>query len=174
MHVYEQPKAINKLNFFFINSDFYFIGRVAGSSIINEQNDHYSGINSNGVNLNADETDNVANFDDLTTSSTANTATAVKRHSLRSTSSFCDEVFLEELANLGLLTTSPSSLSATAAGVAAGGGYEDDTVSYGALSLGALSNGVGSHHNLGAATASSSTSVMALNSIVEFDEGKFN
>lgn len=86
----------------------------------------------------------------------ASTATAVKRHSLRSTSSFCDEVFLEELANLGLST------------MASVRGMEEDAVSYGALSLGALTNG--GSNNVGAAASST----MALNSIVEFDEGKLN
>ncbi|XP_075152672.1 A-kinase anchoring protein pkaap [Haematobia irritans] len=55
-----------------------------------------------------------------------------KRHSLRSTTSihsFCDEVFLEELENMGL-----------ASGCGGGGIDSDDAVSYGALSLGALSN----------------------------------
>ncbi|KAM7354448.1 A-kinase anchoring protein pkaap isoform 2-T5 [Cochliomyia hominivorax] len=62
------------------------------------------------------------------------------------------------------MTTTPSSTGAVAAG-------EEDAVSCGALSLGALSNGGGgSNSGVGAASANS---IMALNSIVEFDEDLF-
>uniref|UniRef100_A0A1I8NQI9 RGS domain-containing protein n=1 Tax=Stomoxys calcitrans TaxID=35570 RepID=A0A1I8NQI9_STOCA len=67
---------------------------------------------------------------------------ALKRHSLRSTTSihsFCEEVFLEELSNQGIFT-------AHGPGGNCGGSDNDDAVSYGALSLGALSscyNGTG-------------------------------
>ncbi|KAI8125859.1 hypothetical protein FF38_07601 [Lucilia cuprina] len=140
----------------------------AGSSNINENN-HYFGSNQNnnnnnngGINCIIDETDSAGALDELSSTTSSSAASTVKRHSLRSTSSFCDEVFLEELANLGLLlSTTPTTT-------------EEDAVSYGALSLGALSNGgsgVASNHVVGAAGAANS--VMALNSIVEFDEDIF-
>lgn len=101
----------------------------------------------------SDEIDSGATDDDRSSS------VAVKRHSLRSTSSFCDEVFLEELANLGLTTI-------------VGGGGEEDAVSYGALSLGATSNSGSCNSNHVGANAAASA--MALNLIIEFDEGKLN
>ena len=127
-----------------------FLGR-SDSSNINENEQRYCN-NVNGVNsIVNDEIDSGATDDDRSSS------VAIKRHSLRSTSSFCDEVFLEELANLGLTTI-------------AGAGAEEDAVSYGALSLGAASNSGSCNSNHVGANAAASA--VALNLIIEFDEGK--
>lgn len=97
-------------------------------------------------------------------------ASAAKRHSLRSTSSFCDEVFLEELTNMGGLTSLYSSSTAAVGGCGAISD-SDDALSYGALSLGALSCSNAGGGSLAAQHYTTSTG--AVNSIVGFDEGKF-
>ncbi|XP_061389835.1 A-kinase anchor protein 10, mitochondrial [Musca vetustissima] len=103
---------------------------------------------------------------------------AAKRHSLRSTSSFCDEVFLEELTNMGLgLTSMYTSVSGSNFGCTPISD-SDDALSYGALSLGALSSnaggGVGSSssaHN--SITMTTTNPTAAVNSIVGFDDDLF-
>lgn len=146
---------------------FLFLGR-RGSSNTNENDDHYfSSSNNNNNVVGVDEIDSgwVGATDELS---------AAKRHSLRSTSSFCDEVFLEELANMGMTGT----CGAGGGGVGGISCSDEDAVSYGALSLGALSNYNNHHHHphhVGATSASAAAaSVMAVNSIVEFDEGNTN
>lgn len=87
---------------------------------------------------------------------------AAKRHSLRSTSSFCDEIFLEELAATACAMPAESNGGGSLTGAAFDDGLDDDTVSYGALSLGALSS---SYQSIGA-------SAMALNTMLgAADEG---
>lgn len=106
--------------------------------------------------------DVIAAGNDLGSSGGSAEDVAVKRHSLRSTSSFCDEVFLEELAAMCL-----------GAGGGSGGGGPDsidgDAVSYGALSLGGLSDGC-----INGTASSASHTMTAVNSIVGFDDGNLN
>lgn len=115
-----------------------------------------------GGSLNSNDNDQTKNqihdeIDSRTTddeTSSVSQANAIKRHSLRSTSSFCDEVFLEELTAVGLIMTT------SGAGTA-----EEDAISCGAVSLNSIVNGGSTH--------TGASSVTSTNSIVEFNEGKF-
>ncbi|XP_073827046.1 A-kinase anchoring protein pkaap [Musca autumnalis] len=105
-------------------------------------------------------------------------AAAAKRHSLRSTSSFCDEVFLEELTNMGLTsmyTSAAAGGSNYCLGTGGGGGISDsdDALSYGALSLGALSSCNNSIAGGASSLTTHNTTITAVNSIVGFDEDLF-
>lgn len=122
-----------------------YLGRL---NTTNENDHHY---NKNTAATRA-VTDDVDSFRNCAETPEEDAAAASKRHSLRSTSSFCDEVFLEELASAGLMAGSYTG---------AGSGSEDDAISYGALSLGAVSGGAGAAANY----------TMAVNSTVGYDEG---